>query len=242
MANNLNLEKVARNLTPKLAHAEPEYTLATSHRVRAALDLAGNPIAGALPIIERVAISRQQPGKPAHNPEDIAATLAQLEAMPETSQRWLSIASFVCQSAPASEREDFQQEVYLKLLEEAPQDIPLAWAQAHFTFRTCLINWTRYHGHVEPMSSPAPYALDASDSYVERTIGDLAADVPYDAPEFAQAEERLDALALWTELSASKRTKTILDKRVRGEALPDRDRQYLSRWLRANQDRILATA
>lgn len=237
---NLNLAQVARGMTPKLDRDEGEMMLKTSVHIRPALNLAGEAIPDALPIIERIATSIKHPGKAIHDADDLARTLDQLEAMPKLAQRWISIASYFASKAPAQELEDWRQEIYLRLMEADIRDTNAAFTYAQRMHLTLWRNLRRHNFYCEPMSTAVTNTLDCDDPYASRTLADIAADMPYLDSEYDYIESRIDAKLLWTSLNAGKRLKAILDKRLRGMALPARDRKYLSRWL--YQHRYIALA
>jgi len=172
--------------------------------------------------------------------EQLSNVLAQLEAMPDSHQRWLSIASRMASGAPEGERDDWRQEIYLKLVERNAIDIPLAWKVAQDYRNDLWVSWTRYHGFAEPFSNGG--GLNADDPYVERTIGEIASEIPYLDDSLDAIESGIDCKALWESLNAGKRIKGILNKRLRGEALPAVDRKYLSRWLAVVKERIMSVS
>lgn len=250
---NLNLAKVARSMTPKLGHEEPEYTMGMSHRVRPAMNWDNQDVCVTfrnedtgrvetvpMPIVERVVVSRRQPGKPAHAGEDLAATLAQLEAMPKLQQRWLSIASYFAAKAPKSDQQDWQQEIYLRLVESDIRDTNAAFTYASRMHLTLWRNYRRHSFFCEPMSASVTNVLDADDPYAAQTVEDIASDVPWLDDAYEYIDNRIDATLLWGALNATPRLRAILDKRLRGAVIAAKDRMYLMRFLNSHRDIAIA--
>lgn len=166
--------------------------------------------------------------------------LAQLEAMPKASQRWLSIASYFAAKAPKADAEDWQQEIYLRLCEAGIKDTNAAFTYASRMHLTLWRNYRRHSFFCEPMSSETTNTLDAEDPYASRTVADIASDVPFMDDQYDYVDARIDAKLLWHALNATPRLKAILSKRLLGAVIPSADRMYLMRFLNSHRDVAIA--
>lgn len=163
--------------------------------------------------------------------------LAAITALPRREQSYLAIADYWSRRGPRAERDDWRGELYVRLVEAGQGNVKLAWNACKCD---CIKLWKRYVRQNEfsvAFSAPGP---DASDTYVDRTMGDIAAESCYVSDVAEYVCDKLDHEALWARLNANPRLAGIVSKRLRGEALRGADRVYLHRWLSEHRGELVA--
>lgn len=161
--------------------------------------------------------------------------LAAIAAMPRREQSYLGIAHYWACRAPRGEYQDWRNELYIRMV-EAQKPAALAFNESRCDWIKLWKRYVRQREFSVAFSAPGP---GADDSYVDRTMGDIAAESCYVSDIADYVCDELDTAALWSKLNTNPRLVGIVSKRLRGEALRGADRVYLHRWLSEHRTELV---